>query len=302
MMGKESLIFCNGSLVPASQVRISPFDHGFLYGDGIFEGIRAYHGRVFKLDEHMARLYASAKSLFLTLPYPMSQMAQYVVDTCRANELQDAYIRLVVSRGEGDLGLDPASCPQPTVIIIAAQIQLFPESLYEVGLPLASSALRRPSGDVLNPQVKSLNYLNSILAKVEAAQRGVQEMILMNQLGHVVEGTGDNVFIVRGGALITPPLSAGILPGVTRQTVIELARQDGYHVYEENFTLHELYNADECFLTGTAAEIVAGVSCDGRIIGDGKPGPVTRAMRLRFMEYAQQHGTDIYPNSSLSVV
>lgn len=292
-------IFFNGSIVPEAEVRISPFDHGFLYGDGIFEGIRAYSGRVFKLAEHMARLYASAKSLMLTIPYSPSSMAQAVVDTVRANHLKDAYIRLVVSRGDGDLGLDPTHCPNPTVIIIADQIQLFPESMYRAGLPLASSAIRRPSGDVLNPQIKSLNYLNSVLAKVEAGQRGVPEMILMNQWGHVVEGTGDNVFIVRGGALVTPPLSAGILPGITRATVMELARENGYQVREENFTLHELYNADECFLTGTAAEVIAAVSCDGRIIGDGKPGPVAQAMRTLFMRYAEAHGTDIYPNVSV---
>lgn len=297
-MGTRSMFF-NGAMMAETAVRISPFDHGFLYGDGIFEGIRAYNGKVFKLDEHIKRLFASAKSLMLNIPYTPAVMAQHVVDTVAANHLQDAYIRLVISRGEGDLGLDPQHCEQPTVLIIADRIQLFPESLYEEGLPLASSAIRRPSGDVLNPQIKSLNYLNSILAKVEAGQRGVPEMILMNQLGHVVEGTGDNVFIVRDGALVTPPLSAGILPGITRNTVIDLARENGYEVREENFTLHELYNADECFLTGTAAEVIAAVSCDGRPIGDGKPGHVARTMRTLFMRYAQTHGTDIYPNVSV---
>ncbi|PSR22803.1 MAG: branched-chain-amino-acid transaminase [Sulfobacillus acidophilus] len=293
------MMFFNGTMMAESEVRISPFDHGFLYGDGIFEGIRAYNGKVFKLDEHIKRLFASAKSIMLEIPYTPSVMAQHVVETVAANHLNDAYIRLVISRGAGDLGLDPKRCDQPTVLIIADRIQLYPESLYEEGLPLASSAIRRPSGDVLNPQIKSLNYLNSILAKVEAGQRGVPEMVLMNQLGYVVEGTGDNVFIVRDGALVTPPLWAGILPGITRSTVIDLARANGYEVREENFTLHELYNADECFLTGTAAEVIAAVSCDGRPIGDGKPGNVARTMRTLFMRYAQAHGTDIYPNVSV---
>lgn len=293
-------LYFNGRLVPQTEVHISPFDHGFLYGDGIFEGIRAYNGRVFKLEEHIDRLFHSAKSLMLTVPDTKEGLADAVVRTVHANHLTDAYIRLVVSRGEGDLGLDPTHCPSPTVVIIADSIQLFPESFYEAGLTLASSAIRRPSGDVLNPQIKSLNYLNSVMAKIEAAQRGVPEMILLNQWGHVVEGTGDNVFIVRKGVLVTPPLSAGILPGITRATVMELAQIQGYTVREENFTLHELYNADECFLTGTAAELIAAVSCDGRMIGHGMPGPVTRALRTVFMNYVQTQGTVIYPNLSVN--
>ncbi|NMP21699.1 branched-chain-amino-acid transaminase [Sulfobacillus harzensis] len=295
----ERLLYFNGALVPEEEVRISPFDHGFLYGDGIFEGIRAYQGRVFRLEDHLGRLYQSAKSLWLTIPETRQQMAEAVLATVRANHLKDAYIRLVVSRGPGDLGLDPRQCPKPTVIIIADQIQLFPESLYESGLPVATASSRRPSGDVLNPQVKSLNYLNSVLAKVEAAQRGVPEMVLLNQLGHVVEGTGDNIFIVRNEMLVTPPRSAGILPGITRSVVMELARGEGIPVVEENFTVHELYNADECFLTGTAAEIIAAVSCDGRLIGDGRPGPLTRHLRARFMEYAANEGVSAYPGLSV---
>lgn len=296
---RSRAMFFQTRIVPEEEVRISPFDHGFLYGDGIFEGIRAYRGRVFKLPEHLARLYSSAKSLLLEIPFSPEVMASWVIETVKANNLKDAYIRLVVSRGVGDLGLDPKRCPTPTVIIIADNIQLFPESVYETGLTLASSAIRRPSGDVLNPQIKSLNYLNSVLAKIEAGQRGVPEMILLNQLGHVVEGTGDNVFIVRDGVLVTPPRSAGILPGVTRAVVMDLARDSGYEVREENFTLHELYNADECFLTGTAAELVAAVSCDGRSIGTGRPGPVSVALRAAFMHYATTFGTDIYPNLSV---
>lgn len=298
-MGQERQLYWNGQILPESAVRISPFDHGFLYGDGIFEGIRAYRGRIFKLTEHLDRLFASAQSLMLPIPLTRDQLGQALVDTVRANDLHDAYIRLIVSRGPGDLGLDPAHCPEPTMIIIADHIQLFPTALYEAGLPLASSALRRPSGDVLNPQVKSLNYLNSVLAKIEAGQRGVPEVILLNQWGHVVEGTGDNVFIVRDDGLVTPPRSAGILPGITRAVVMEIAGTYGWSVREDNFTLHELYNADECFLTGTAAEIIAAVSCDGRRIGTGKPGPVTQALRQAFRDYAESHGTDIYPNLSV---
>ncbi len=292
------LIFFNGSVVAEEDVHISPFDHGFLYGDGIFEGIRAYNGRVFKLSEHISRLFASAKSLLLKIPYSPEELASAVIETVRANALKDAYIRLVVSRGEGDLGLDPLHCPNPTVIIIADSIQLFPESLYESGLALASSAIRRPAGDVLNPQIKSLNYLNSILAKIEASQRGVPEMVLLNQLGHVVEGTGDNIFIVREQVLITPPLSAGILPGITRAAVMELARGEGLEVREENFTLHDLYNADECFLTGTAAEVIPAISCDGRAIGMGKPGPIAKSVRTLFMHYAREQGAPVYSNLS----
>jgi branched-chain amino acid aminotransferase len=295
----ERLIYFNGALLPEGQIRISPFDHGLLYGDGIFEGIRAYQGKIFKLEDHLDRLFASAKSLLLNIPPGRQGMADAIVATVRANQLHNAYIRVVVSRGPGDLGLDPFRCPEPTILIIADQIQLFPEDLYEAGLPLASAASRRPSGDVLNPQIKSLNYLNSVLAKIEASQRGVPEMVLLNQLGHVVEGTGDNIFIVRQGAVVTPPRSAGILPGITRSVVMELAAEAGYEVREENFTLHELYNADECFLTGTAAELIPAISCDGRVIGSGHPGPVTRALRARFVEYSANHGTDVYPGVSV---
>ncbi len=295
----ERVIYFNGTLLPEGQVRISPFDHGFLYGDGIFEGIRAYNGRIFELEAHLERLFDSAKSLLLDIPTGREGIADAILATVRANQLHNAYIRLVVSRGPGDLGLDPFKCPDPTILIIADQIQLFPEELYETGLPLASAALRRPSGDVLNPQIKSLNYLNSVLAKIEAHQRGVPEMVLLNQLGHVVEGTGDNIFIVRKGTLITPPRSAGILPGITRRVVMELAGEAGYTVQEENFTLHELYNADECFLTGTAAELIPAISCDGRVIGSGRPGPVARALRTRFVQYSASHGTDVYPGVSV---
>jgi branched-chain amino acid aminotransferase len=289
----ERIVFFNGDWIPASQARISPLDHGFLYGDGVFEGIRAYAGRVFQLPAHMARLYASAKTLMLTIPLSPEEMSAKVLESVRINHLQDAYIRLVVSRGVGDLGLDPRSCFEPTVLIMADQIQLYPESYYQKGLALASVSLRRPSGDVLNPAVKSLNYLNSILAKIEANLRGVPEVVLMNQQGYVVEGTGDNIFIVKEGGLVTPPPSAGILNGITRQVILRLAREAGLDTREENFTLHDLYNADECFMTGTAAEVVPAVSCDGRTIGTGTVGPVTRRLMDLFHDYSRSTGTPV---------
>jgi branched-chain amino acid aminotransferase len=289
----ERIVFFNGDWIPASQARISPLDHGFLYGDGVFEGIRAYAGRVFQLPAHMARLYASAKTLMLTIPLSPEEMSAKVLESVRINHLQDAYIRLVVSRGVGDLGLDPRSCFEPTVLIMADQIQLYPESYYQKGLALASVSLRRPSGDVLNTAVKSLNYLNSILAKIEANLRGVPEVVLMNQQGYVVEGTGDNIFIVKEGGLVTPPPSAGILNGITRQVILRLAREAGLDTREENFTLHDLYNADECFMTGTAAEVVPAVSCDGRTIGTGTVGPVTRRLMDLFHDYSRSTGTPV---------
>jgi len=296
----ERIVFFNGNWVLASQVRISPFDHGFLYGDGVFEGIRAYAGRVFKLEDHMARLYASAKTLMLTIPYTPEELSQKVLESVRINQLQDAYIRLVVSRGAGDLGLDPRSCPEPTVLILADQIQLYPETFYQNGLALASVSIRRPSGDVLNPAVKSLNYLNNIMAKIEANLRGVPEVVLMNAQGYVVEGTGDNIFIVRQNRVITPPPSAGILNGITRQVILELALAEGYSVAEENFTLHDLYNADECFLTGTAAEVIPAVTCDGRPIGNGLVGPVTRRLMTVFQEFARSTGTPVEQGTSVA--
>lgn len=291
---EERLIYINGELVPASRASVSVFDHGFLYGDGIFEGIRVYSGRVFKLSEHLDRLYDSAKALLLQIPYTKGELTDAVVHTVRSNGLNDAYIRLVVSRGPGDLGLDPTKCLRPTVIIIADTIRLYPEELYQRGMDLASVAIRRPGTDVLNPAIKSLNYLNSVLAKIEANLRGLAEVLILNQSGQVVEGTGDNVFLVKAGSLYTPPIYSGILNGITRQVVLDLAQESGVRVHENPITLHDVYTADECFLTGTAAEVIGVVSCDGRQIGTGKVGPMTQQLGEAFFSYARSHGVPVY--------
>ncbi len=282
-------------MVPASEARVSVFDHGFLYGDGIFEGIRAYSGRVFKLDEHLDRLFDSAKSILLDIPYTREELVEAVCRTVRENELMDAYIRLVISRGPGDLGLDPTRCSNPSVIIIADRIALYPQEAYQHGLELAAVSTRRPAADVLNPAIKSLNYLNNILAKIEANLRGLPEVVLLNHRGYVTEGTADNIFIVREGELVTPPTNAGILNGITRQVVMELAREQlGLTCLEENITLHDLYTADECFLTGTATEVIPAVVCDGRIIGNGNVGPVTLRILKAFREYSRSSGVAAY--------
>lgn len=290
----ELTIFMNGELIPASQAKVSVFDHGFLYGDGIFEGIRSYAGRVFKLEEHMDRLYASAKAILLEIPYTKKEMMEFVASTIRANNLKDSYIRLVVSRGPGDLGLDPHKCERPSVIIIADRIALYPKEMYENGLALASVAIRRPGTDMLNPAVKSLNYLNNVMAKIEANLRGLPEVLLLNQQGYVVEGTGDNVFAVKNGELYTPPPNAGILNGITRQVVLSLAQDMGVVCHEENLTLYDVYTADECFLTGTAAEIIPAVQCDGRSIGTGSVGPMVRQLVQSFFEYSRTTGYPVY--------
>jgi branched-chain amino acid aminotransferase len=295
-MAEERWIYLNGEYVPKAQARVSVFDHGFLYGDGIFEGIRAYAGRVFKLDEHLKRLYESAKAILLDIPMDPAEMKAAVLETLRRNQLADAYIRLVVSRGPGDLGLDPRRCIKPTVIVIADEVALYPPEVYEKGLELASVSVRRTSPEALNPAIKSLNYLNNILAKIEANQRGLAEVLMLNQQGWVVEGTGDNVFIVKDEVLITPPPYVGILNGITRQAVLKLAREMGMTCREDVFNLFDVYNADECFLTGTAAEIVPAVRCDGRVIGSGTPGPVTLKLTEAFQRYARSEGTSVFGN------
>lgn len=289
------LVYVNGRLVPKEEASVSVFDHGFLYGDGIFEGIRAYNGRVFKLDEHLDRLYESAHSLLLKVPLTKEEMREVVLQTCRANEIRDGYIRLVVSRGTGDLGLDPRKCPAPTVVCIADRIQLYPEELYERGMRVATVSTRRNGPESLNPRIKSLNYLNNILAKIEANLAGYAEVIMLNADGYVVECTGDNIFIIKKGVLITPPKHVGILEGITRNTIMELARRRNIPVEEEVFTRHDVWNADECFLTGTAAEAIPVVEADGRLIGDGRPGPLTTRLIADFRAYVQSEGTPIYP-------
>lgn len=288
------LIYLDGELVPRDQARVSVFDHGLLYGDGVFEGIRVYDGRIFRLDEHIKRLERSARAILLDLPLSHEELIAATVETCRANSVEDGYIRLVVTRGVGDLGLDPRSCPKPTVFIIAGDIQLYPEELYERGLSLITCSTRRNSPASLDPGIKSLNYLNNILAKIECIHADASEGIMLTQAGLVSECTGDNIFVVRGGKLITPPVEAGILDGITRSAVIELAAAENITVHETLFPITEVYGADECFLTGTAAELVPVVQVDGRTVGDGKPGPVTKRLLKRFRDLTRSEGTPIH--------
>lgn len=292
-MTKESLIFLDGQLVPESAAKISVFDHGLLYGDGVFEGIRFYNGRVFRLEQHTRRLFDSAKSILLTVPYSFEEVMRATCDTIKANGLTDGYIRTVVTRGTGPMGLSPYKCPKASMFIIATSIQLYSEAAYQNGLTMATVATRRPRHDILPPLVKSLNYLNNVLAKVEAIQAGAEEGLMLNDQGLVAECTGDNVFVVRDGAVNTPPLSAGALDGITRGVVIEICQELGLPITERDMTRHEIFTADECFLTGTAAEVIAAVKLDQRIIGDGKPGVVTQRIIKRFRELTQTTGTPI---------
>ncbi|WP_407308502.1 branched-chain-amino-acid transaminase [Desulfosporosinus sp. SB140] len=288
------VIYCNGAFVSEEEAKVSIFDHGFLYGDGIFEGIRAYHGRVFKLAEHLKRLYDSAKSIGLSIGITKDQMQEIVLETLRKNSLSNAYIRLIVSRGKGDLGLDPNKCPQAAIYCIADQIKIFEPLMYEKGLQVKTAATRRNNPDSLNPRIKSLNYLNNILAKIEANQAGVVEGIMLTQEGYVAEGTSDNIFIYRNGVLLTPPLSAGVLEGITRNSVLDLARELGIKTAEELFTRHDLYTASECFLTGTAAELIPVVNVDGREIEDGVPGEVFKKLLTAFRALTMVNGPKIY--------
>ncbi|WP_066637983.1 branched-chain-amino-acid transaminase [Desulfolucanica intricata] len=289
------IIYLNGNFVPEEEAVVSVFDHGLLYGDGIFEGIRAYHNRVFKLDEHIKRLYESAKTIMLDIPLTRDEMVEVVLETLRRNNQKDAYIRLVVSRGKGDLGLDPRKCEKPTVFCITADIKLYPAELYEKGLETVTVATRRNAVEAVNPRVKSLNYLNNIFAKIEANLAGVPESILLNNEGYVAEATGDNIFIIKDGVLITPPPYAGLLEGVTRNTVMNIAREKGIRVEERLFTRHDIYIADECFLTGTAAECIPVVKVDGRVIGNGSPGEMTWDLIKAYRELTKVDGPVIFP-------
>ena len=286
-------IYLNGRLVPENQAKVSVFDHGLLYGDGVFEGIRAYHGRVFKLDEHLDRLSRSARAIDLKMPLTPAALAQAVIKTCRANDIQDGYIRLIVTRGIGNLGLNPYTCRTPQVIIIAGAIQLYPQKLYETGLSVITVGTLRNHTEAINPRIKSLNYLNNILAKIEAMNAGCMECIMLNPQGFVAEASGDNIFAVRGTTLLTPPSWCGALEGITRQTVMELAPEQNLQVREQVLTRYDLYTADEVFLTGTAAEIIAVVKADHRTIGRGRPGPVTRRLERVYRAYAQSAGTPL---------
>ncbi|MBE7495853.1 MAG: branched-chain-amino-acid transaminase [Verrucomicrobiaceae bacterium] len=292
-MSPNLLIWLDGKLVPESEAKISVFDHGLLYGDGVFEGIRIYNGRVFRLTEHLHRLYDCARAICLTIPLSFEEMERATVETVAANKLRDGYIRLVVTRGVGSLGLNPYQCPKASVFVIASTITLYPQERYENGLHLITCGTRRPNSAALSPQVKSLNYLSNIMAKIECIQAGCEEGIMLNDQGYVAECTGDNVFIVKNGRVITPPISAGALDGITRRAVIELLGEMSVPCAEQNMTRFDIYTADECFLTGTAAEVIAAVQYDRRPIGDGKPGKLTQELIKRFKTLANSTGTPV---------
>ncbi len=279
-------IWLNGKLVDEADARISVFDHGLLYGDGVFEGIRVYNKKIFELDAHIRRLYESARGIRLEIPLTKEKLIKAIHETVEANGVVDGYIRLVVTRGVGTLGLNPFVCEEPGLFIIADNIQLYPEELYEKGMKIISATTVRNHSLAIPPQVKSLNYLNNILAKIEALDSNVPEAIMYNHEGYVAEATGDNIFIVRNGIIYTPPVEAGGLEGITRSVVIRLAKGEKLEVIEKNLTRFDLYICDEFFLTGTAAEVIGVVEIDGRVIGDGQPGPVTKLLRKKFFDYA----------------
>lgn len=281
-------IFLDGRIVPVAEATISVFDHGLLYGDGVFEGIRSYGGRVFRLDDHLKRLEESARAIRLRIPMTAAEMAKATYDTLKANNITDGYIRLVVTRGVGYLGLSPTRTDCPSVFIIASQIELYPKELYEKGMAVISCSVQRNHPNALSPRIKSLNYLNNILAKIEALDAGVYEAIMFNTQGYVAECTGDNLFLVRNGTVETPPLNAGILEGVTRNAAIELVRKRSLPFRERELTRHDLYVADECFLTGTAAELIPVTKIDGRPVGTGEPGPATRQLIADFKKLVME--------------
>ena len=287
-------IYIDGAFYEQSEAKISVFDHGLLYGDGVFEGIRFYRDRIFRLDEHISRLWDSAKAIALTIPLSREEMIEATLETIRQNDLHDGYIRLLVTRGVGSLGLSPDSCRRPSVIIIAATIALYPDSLYEKGLTLATCSVRRIPPAALSPRIKSLNYLNNILAKIEAQQADAAEGVMLNEQGYVAECTGDNLFVIKKGVISTPPINAGILAGVTRAVVFELANKNEIPIKEEDLTRYDILVADECFLTGTAAEVIAAVQLDRRPIGNGHPGPITLKLVEEFRGLTRSTGTPIY--------
>ena len=287
-------IYVDGNYYSEQDAKVSVFDHGLLYGDGIFEGIRIYHGRVFRLKEHIDRLFYSAKAILLDIPMSHADLMKATVETCRQNNLREGYIRLLVTRGKGTLGLNPNRCKNPSIIIIADTIQLYPPEYYDKGLEIITVPTTRNLHNAVNPAIKSLNYLNNILAKIEANNSGCEEAVMLNSEGYVAECTGDNIFIVKDGPMFTPPLSAGALYGITRKVVIDMARESNMPVTEPNLTRYDLFNADECFLTGTGAELVPVVKIDGRVIGSGTPGPVTRDLVVRYHALTKVSGEPIY--------
>lgn len=286
-------IWLDGNLVEKSEAKISVFDHGLLYGDGVFEGIRFYKGRVFRLEEHIRRLFDSSKAILLDLPWSQEEVIRFTCETVAANGLTDGYIRLVITRGEGGLGLNPYLCPRPSMFIIADTIQLYPKEYYEKGLEIITCATRRPAPAALMPQVKSLNYLNNIMAKVEAIQSGALEAVMLNEQGYVAECTGDNLFLIKNGTLLTPLISDGALDGITRAVILEIAENLGVPVAERSLTRYDIYTADECFLTGTAAEVIPVVALDRRKIGAGTPGELTGRFLAEFRMLAETTGTPV---------
>ncbi len=292
-MQSKLKIFLDGRIVPEDEAKISVFDHGLLYGDGVFEGIRLYGGKIFRLEQHLDRLFASAKAIMLKIPMTTEELTEACAATCRENGLRDGYIRLVVTRGVGNLGLNPFGCNNPSVFIIASTIELYPEPVYREGIQLITAATQRNSPNAVSPAIKSLNYLNNILARIEAVNAGTVEALMLNGEGFVAECTGDNVFVVRGNRLDTPPVSAGALGGITRIVVMEIAGRLGMTVSESNLTRYDLMTADEMFLTGTAAEVVPVASLDGRPIGTGKPGARTLQLMAEFRRLTGNEGTSI---------
>ncbi len=288
-----NLIYINGKFVPAEEAAVSVFDHGLLYGDGVFEGVRAYNGRVFRLKEHVKRLFDSAQAIMLSIPMTQEQLGEAILETLRQNNMKDAYIRPLVTRGVGDLGLDPRKCNLATVIILATEWGALFGDLYEVGLTAVTVTVRRNPPDALPPNIKSLNYLNNILAKIEANFKGGNEAIILDSLGRISEGSGDNIFVIKDRKIYTP-YTMNNLKGITREAVMELARIRGHEVMERELGLFDLYTGDEIFVTGTAAEVAPVTKIDGRIIGGGKPGPVTRDLMAAFKELTQTTGTPIY--------
>jgi branched-chain amino acid aminotransferase len=287
------LIYLDGKLVPKEEATVSVYDHGLLYGDGVFEGIRVYDGNIFRLHEHLVRLYESAKTIWLDIPLALEELERATIETVAANGQRDAYIRLVVTRGKGDLGIDPTKCAKATLIIIVDKISLYPPEFYEKGVPLVTASTRRIPMECLDPRIKSLNYLNNILAKIEARRAGMPEALMLNLRGRVAECTADNIFLVRNGSVRTPRLTDGALPGITRAAVLELARELGLETRSAAMGLYDVYNASEVFLTGTGAEIVPVVSVDGRTIGDGKPGETTKRLLQRFRELRVKDGARV---------
>ncbi|MGG0528347.1 branched-chain-amino-acid transaminase [Bacillus pumilus] len=290
---KEQWIFLNDELVKKEDAKISVYDHGFLYGDGVFEGIRVYNGNIFRMKEHLDRLYDSARSIMLNIPYSLEELTEKMIHTVERNGLKDAYIRLVVSRGAGDLGLDPNNCGRANTVIIVEPLAIFPKHLYETGIDIVTVPTRRNRPDVLSPKVKSLNYLNNILVRIEAHMAGVSEALMLNDQGYVAEGSADNVFIYKKGKLYTPPGYIGALEGITRNAIMEIAEDIGYEVKEEPFTRHDVYTAEEVFLTGTAAEVIAVVKVDGRTIGEGKPGVHTNKLLEQFRKRVVEEGEKV---------